>query len=345
MLEYLTPIEWEVLNRYYNNPYFDKMVRASSRPTLAIGDTQAFYLDVSGEVHMYGHYMQDKSSSYHSTTLVPFSVRSMIVRESHIFLIDEEGSLYSLRKRRVGYITKLIPTPCAIRSVMSYSDGMYVIGEDKKLYHNDNSSFELVDIPESVISVVSGVNQVLVLTVSGRVYGYGGNHCGQLGLGSSPGSSTFTLVPIPELVMSIAMGRFYSVVVAISGRVYGCGSNYCGQLGLGTRNNHLTFTHIPIPVPIISVSLGYSHTCFLSREGKLYACGFNSSGQLGTGNTNDLLVPIPIARHSNFIEVKAGYFSTFAICTNGKLYACGSNHNRILGLKSTKDSLFFAPIV
>uniref|UniRef100_A0A2R5L7B3 Putative alpha-tubulin suppressor n=1 Tax=Ornithodoros turicata TaxID=34597 RepID=A0A2R5L7B3_9ACAR len=165
-----------------------------------------------------------------------------------------------------------------------------------------------------IMDVACGSHHSLALTVSGEVFAWGQNNCGQVGLGST------TNQPTPRKVTSgiggrrciaIACGQTSSMAVLENGEVYGWGYNGNGQLGLGNNVNQTTPCKVTSlqGVVIDKVVCGYAHTMALSDEGALYSWGANSYGQLGTGNKANQVNPVRIASDiGRIVEVAASHY-------------------------------------
>ncbi|KAG2484325.1 hypothetical protein HYH03_016867 [Edaphochlamys debaryana] len=93
---------------------------------------------------------------------------------------------------------------------------------------------------EPVTAVAAGAGHTLCLTESGRVFAWGCNSTGQLGLGrGAGGAGGFTARPslvealTGQRVVSIAAGAVHSLAVTEEGRLYAWGAAAGGRLGLG----------------------------------------------------------------------------------------------------------------
>lgn len=131
-----------------------------------------------------------------------------------------------------------------------------------------------------VVEVVSGWSHVLARTDDGRVFGWGRNTFGQLGLGQDAPESVKApvLLPLPEgvgPVREIAAGSEYSVVVGGKGGVYACGWNEHGNLGLGDRENRRGWVRVPLPESVealaretgqLLVACGGAHVLTLATD-------------------------------------------------------------------------------
>ena len=131
------------------------------------------------------------------------------------------------------------------------------------------------EIPE-IISVVSGYNHILMLTINNEVLSCGKNDRGQLGIKKNTKliSDSPFLVSMPQeftgTIVSIHCGRFYSLLVDDEGRLWGFG-NGLGTLNEGKKSNIPTL--LPsIQEPIRQVSTGKTHGIIVT-DSKLYSFG------------------------------------------------------------------------
>jgi alpha-tubulin suppressor-like RCC1 family protein len=100
---------------------------------------------------------------------------------------------------------------------------------------------------EKLRSVSAGAAHALALTESGKVYAWGLNSSGQLGLGHTTNINTPT--PVSALngkkIISIAAGDNHSLAMDDAFIVYSWGLNSSGQLGLGDTKERYTPTQVP----------------------------------------------------------------------------------------------------
>lgn len=132
----------------------------------------------------------------------------------------------------------------------------------------------------------------IILTADLRVWTFGANSYGQLGLGDLIDRLKPTLVPLLNGTIQINAGGQHNLFLHMSGAVYGTGDNSVGQLG----NNTNTGYPLPILIPPlqnivqIEAALGL-HSLFLNSNGQVFATGRNNLGQLGLGDTRDRRIP------------------------------------------------------
>ena len=89
-----------------------------------------------------------------------------------------------------------------------------------------------------VVDVAVGLEHTLALVNGGRVYAWGSNQYGQLGLNVDPETTPFSSIPQAldvggELVQNVSAAAGHSAALTFTGAVFMWGANHEGQLGLG----------------------------------------------------------------------------------------------------------------
>lgn len=193
---------------------------------------------------------------------------------------------------------------------------------------------------EIIIKIKHGEHHNIKLTQSGKLYSYGSNTYGQLGLGLNLGYSSFSShselsIKIPlENVKKIKCGANHNIALTTNFDIYVWGSNQCGQLGLSGVD------YINLPTKLVlrnltpkSIKCGANHTIILMTNNRLYSFGSNKYNQLGFEDRRPRFTPeqIPLA----FPLIKSIYCGSYhTICINmlNEIYVWGPNCNGQLGL-------------
>lgn len=168
---------------------------------------------------------------------------------------------------------------------------------------------------KTVITIAAGNSHNLALTSDGRVYGWGLNQYGQLGVpspttSSAPVAVNGTGLIAGKTVIAIVAGANHSLALTFDGFVYAWGLGTSGQLGNGSTST----TPFPQAVAtngvlsgksVVSIAAGVSHSLAVTSEGKAYAWGSNSSGQIGDNSFNSILPsPVAVATSSGAIATR-----------------------------------------
>uniref|UniRef100_F6VRU3 HECT and RLD domain-containing E3 ubiquitin protein ligase family member 6 n=1 Tax=Xenopus tropicalis TaxID=8364 RepID=F6VRU3_XENTR len=170
-----------------------------------------------------------------------------------------------------------------------------------------------------IIQISCGNFHSLALSEDGRVFSWGQNKCGQLGLGSQIINQA-----TPQLVKSlkgiplvqVTAGGSQSFALSMSGTVFAWGKNNAGQLGFksdpmkaGTFKPHAVNSLRNLGVAYISC--GEEHTAVLSKDGSVYTFGDDTHGQLGQNSGNQTSVPQKIEDYAGQVsQVACGRYHT-----------------------------------
>jgi len=125
------------------------------------------------------------------------------------------------------------------------------------------------------VHVYNGCEHTLVVTKEGKLYAFGYNYRGQLGLGNT--SSEAIPRPVKSLgqrqVVLAACSYHHSIVLCADGALFSFGRNDSGQLGHGDSVDkkvpHLVQT---APKGVVSVSCGQFHSILVTKSGTILYC-------------------------------------------------------------------------
>ncbi|XP_047668103.1 probable E3 ubiquitin-protein ligase HERC4 isoform X1 [Tachysurus fulvidraco] len=192
---------------------------------------------------------------------------------------------------------------------------------------------------ETVIRVACGNHHFMALTNDGKLFTWGQNSNGQLGLGGDLSSS-----PSPRFLKSlcgiplaqISAGGDHSFALSLSGAVFGWGKNNAGQLGLGHTNDVYSPTCVNSlsQKKTISISCGEEHTATLSKGGTVFTFGSGRFGQLGHNSLRDELRPRVLSglSGSNVSQIACGRHHTLALVKlSNTIYSFGCGEQGQLG--------------
>lgn len=169
--------------------------------------------------------------------------------------------------------------------------------------------------------------------LGGKLYAYGENFNGQLGLGDYENRNVSEQVGIDANWVLVAAGLDFTLALKNDGTLWSWGNNNEGQLGIGMFTSPR-----PLPVKVdnstdwVGIAAGNLHAVALKSNGTLWSFGGNLNGQLGLGNNDRKLVPTQVGTDNNWIMVSAGLDHTLALKSNGTLWTWGLNGSGQLGL-------------
>ena len=213
---------------------------------------------------------------------------------------------------------------------------------------------------EFILGEFIGNNCIFVRTSDGRLYVWGQNNHGQLGLGfggvaqSTPTEHTNFPADITSWDdVEIIPGASHVFWRTSDGRLFGTGTNTAGQLGLGHNSNihtgpigfnHAENTNLPAGLSSwndLEFMATLNHTRALSTDGRLFVWGLND-GHLGLGHLNSPVntltenTNLPAGVTSwNDVEFIVGSQQTYVLTTDGRLFGWGLGDNGRVGLGNT----------
>lgn len=251
--------------------------------------------------------------------------RAVAAGGGHSLVLMEDGTVHSFGYRRSGQLGRHAPSVVdssipgqvegigSARAVAAGGEHSLVLLDSGEVYaFGRNGDGELglgrevrggTPVPtrieglEAVQAVAAGRSHSLVLTTTGKVYAFGRNDHGQLGLGDTDSRFTPTVIPGLEPAVAIAAGGRHSLVVLEDGGVVSFGRNTNGQLGHGPEGDRFNPCLTPTRVAGISeaqtVAAGTEHSLLLLQNGDVYGFGRNVSGELGRDPTGSVH-PAPV---------------------------------------------------
>lgn len=259
------------------------------------------------------------------------------------------GQLGGLEKSEepveVKGISGAVAVACGSRSV-------YVLKGDGTVWSwGYNGSGELgresaaqTDTEPGIIPGLSGVQQlsagsnfVLALDDKGKVWSWGSNRNGQLGLGDTENRGVpEPIEAIDKRVISISAGSDHGAAVAQDQMVWLWGSNSAGQLG---RSKSVLRAETPFELKTISrltkAAAGGNQTIALRPDGSVYMWGTTYVGQPpeGTPEENNLADAEGFYRYAEPQRMRYVYYDQereedmLKILTGASMISCGDSHS------------------
>jgi hypothetical protein len=180
---------------------------------------------------------------------------------------------------------------------------------------------------DRIKKVAIGKMHALMVTDKGKVYSWGDNTYGELGLGRNiKGKDAPTLIrdgfeSVNAKFLDVAAGARHSLVLEENGRIYSFGDNSEGQCGIENSRSYL-------PVEIHTRGLlgeegvktrflyaGDAHSAIVTSDGDMFAWGDNSAGRLGIKTSASVFRPTLVddLMGRNIINVGLGGFFSIAV--------------------------------
>ena len=198
-----------------------------------------------------------------------------------------------------------------------------------------------IEDKEDIFYISAGESHSAFLSLTPKLYVYGKNYFGQLGINNSHYVFCPTKIELSEKikVSKVVCGGDHNLLLTEENQLYSWGLNIFGQLGLGDFLNKKNPCKVEINSPslgnlsknevIIDIAAGAQHSMILTSKNKLYTCGFAGNNSLGYETTDD----VNVFRHVDAIFVKsqinkiaAGVYHTACIADNDVLWIWGKGN-------------------
>ncbi len=199
--------------------------------------------------------------------------------------------------------------------------------------HSSQSVYVVIPelVPEVTNAVMVGAGEIhtVVLRADGKVFAWGYNGYGSLGV---PNASQYQPVEVPGLECMIAAdaGYYQSLALGSDGTVWAWGYNAEGQLGRGFTS---FYDSTPAPVPglsnVIAIAAGGQHNLALKSDGTVWAWGWNSQGQLGDGTQERRTLPFQVPGLSGVTRISASFDHSMAVLSDGSARVWGGGGGKL----------------
>ena|GEM_PF-4444031 len=193
------------------------------------------------------------------------------------------------------------------------------------------------DAADRIVQVAIGSTHALALTLQGKVYAWGDNSHGQLGVGDTDPHPTPVELEqgmFPNLnfhaITQVSAGGSHSLALGADGQVYAWGANAYGQLGTGDAGtDHSSPQLVMSAGSATAVTAGTNTSFAITPAGGVRGWGANEHGQVGTGEWSWVIHDVPrIVPYFEFMPVKqvtATATATAALTVSGQVYVWGFN--------------------
>lgn len=170
--------------------------------------------------------------------------------------------------------------------------------------NSNNKVFTRLDISDTdskFMRIFAGFNQNFALDNTRKLWAWGNNSHGQLGIKDALEQPSQVVLPHELEIEELHFGLEFTVILCKKGQLYTCGNNEFGQLG---RENKKTSTFQKVPtIPIIrSVDTGWHHTIALDYSGHVWGFGCNAIKQLALPfNPNGIFSPTRMTCSAQYV--------------------------------------------
>ncbi|KAM8940137.1 LOW QUALITY PROTEIN: putative E3 ubiquitin-protein ligase HERC6 [Pelodytes ibericus] len=297
-------------------------------------------------------------------------VKKVVCGGQHSLFILDDGSIFSCGQNTYGQLGRktnistidqihaleaqtIVDVSCGTKhSVAVCNQGNIFTWGEESGQLGSRQSKQIYSIPKMItglsntriIQISCGHFHSIALSEDGRVFSWGQNNSGQLGLGNKIPSQ-----PSPQFVKSlkgiplvqVTAGGAQSFALSMLGTVFGWGRNNAGQLGF---KSDVTKAGIFKPYAVSSlrnlnvvyISCGNEHTAVLTKDGTVYTFGDDTYGQLGQSIKNSMAVPQMIGEYEGQVsQVACGSYHTlvYVFTCNGLVsfgYGSQEQHGNVL---------------
>jgi alpha-tubulin suppressor-like RCC1 family protein len=254
--------------------------------------------------------------------------------EHHSCAIKSSGELWCWGNNTNGQLGKVFP-----------STGLYS-GFATVPVHIDSS-------PQVWRKIAAGTQYSCGIDNDGKLYCWGSNTDGRLGIGADMSTSaTITVVRPQSRWQSVSTSRSFACAIDDGDQAWCWGKNDRGQLGNGSP---LTAT-VPVPLAtppnwevssrIVQIAAGVEHACLVKDDASLWCWGTNDGIQ--NGPMDGSLTATVAIRDPNMMSqwayVSAGRTYTCAIQNDNSLQCRGSNAYGMLGNGTTRSESDMTPV-
>lgn len=162
-------------------------------------------------------------------------------------------------------------------------------------------------------SVSNGIGHACAVLSDGRVACWGSNFKGELGDGTTEGSSTLMIASSLSNVVGVSVGSEYTCAVDAAGEVWCWGRNSQGQLGDGTTLDRLTPVRVQGLSGVVGVEASSDVTCAVLDQGEV-ACWGRRSSDSGIASVTE---PVSVAGLGDVVQLSSMGMGWCALTRSG----------------------------
>ncbi|XP_039433370.1 uncharacterized protein LOC120415809 [Culex pipiens pallens] len=205
---------------------------------------------------------------------------------------------------------------------------------------------------DPVVKILCGSKQSAVICESGRLFVWGHNQHGQLGIGSTDlcqkPSCVRTMKKLQQVVLDAKFGgNGFSLILTLDGKLFYSGKSIfpfnarvaslkeSGRMKKKSEDN-AEFTHVPVELKefsyclekedeqVVDIAAGFCHFVARTSAGNCFGWGHNSHQQLGGVDSLKILTkPDRIGVEERVEMVACGNYCTLMVSETNKLYLAG----------------------
>jgi alpha-tubulin suppressor-like RCC1 family protein len=246
------------------------------------------------------------------TELVGFAAVS--ARWTHVLALKKDGTVWAWGINSYGQVGARFNTFNIVNVLTSVTGITFAVSSERQPL--------LLDLPP-VKFIAAGFAHSLAVDNQGRLWGWGQNDHGQLGLGDGLTRLLPTQSKNISGLIALAAGWNHSLAIRSDGRVLAWGVNSQNQLGLSGSADLSTPAEVPNLPAMQAVAAGAAYSLALARDGQVWAWG--------QGNFTSA-APAPIMGLDQVKQVESGSNHILALREDGTVWSLGENDRGQLGL-------------
>ncbi|KRX94890.1 X-linked retinitis pigmentosa GTPase regulator [Trichinella pseudospiralis] len=255
------------------------------------------------------------------------SVQIVACGNDHTILVTESGRVLSFGSNEWGQLgflqKKTVSKPTTIKYLKGKRACCVACGaqhtilgfESNKIYafgRNCKGQLGLGNDEEQLMPA-----EITALSDEGKLYVWGRNDEGQLGLPHIQETKLPQIIHFPTLIKFVDCGYYHSAIINDELQVFTFGEGNHGKLGFETATN------VKLPTKIESLQNCVEVAC---ASGLVFSFGDGSYGQLGLGKaTHQCSSPTLIPNLSNVKHISCGETHSGCITADYKLFLWGDN--------------------
>lgn len=320
---------------------------------VAAGDEFSVALDAEGNVWTWGYNANGRlgmgtsdSNLHNEPTKVLTNIIKVEAGLSEVIALDKNGYVWTWGRNNGGSLG-IIGTnadqysPVRINNIAGVIDiaaGEYhamILTTDGSVYTTGRNTsgqlgrdaqkseyFEKVELGSKIAYIEAGNRSSAAIDISGRLWVWGENSNGQLGLGINDNrvNQPRLVTSINGIVQSASIGENHIHVVTNTGKLYVAGSNNNGQLGLGKSVDKVnTFRQVTsLGTSVMNSNAGTSYSTIVKKDGTVFGFG---DYDITRTNFTDGYEPVMITNSTLYLdeqEIVINIDGTYQVNANGQ---------------------------